>query len=60
MDKSRTNSKKAISTKFFLRSLVLFVVLLLVILVAPYVINELYEMQSGYLNMVVLRRSIRH
>ena len=44
-------SKKAISTKFFLRSLVLFVVLLLVILVAPYVINELYELQSGYLTL---------
>ena len=51
MDKSRTYSKKAISTKFFLRSLVLFVVLLLVILVAPYVINELYELQSRYLTL---------
>lgn len=51
MDKSRADSKKAISTKFFLRSLVLFVALLLVILVAPYVINELYKLQSGYLTL---------
>lgn len=51
MDRNRVDSKKAISTKFFLRARVLLIVLLLVILVAPYVINELYKLQSGYLTL---------
>lgn len=51
MDKNRDDFKKAISTSFSRSFLVLFVVLLLVILVAPYVINELYKSQSGYLTL---------